>query len=226
MLISGTSKKIPARAKRAGDVFFATDSQHTFFGLHGGEWLDLTALLSADPPLKFVAGPQGVQGPPGKDGASVQGPAGRDGKDGADSTVPGPRGPRGIGERGPKGDKASAPVIEIGSVDTLPHGEKPKAVIRQAGENSFYLDLFLPAGAPGKDGASIVGRQGPRGDITSYGNEELRQAVQKMKAQMIERHARTLAAIERAMQAAGTLSPARKKHFELMLSSLRKEAGL
>jgi hypothetical protein len=67
----------------------------------------------------------------------------------------GPAGsPGSDGSQGPAGSAGATPVLSGGSVTTLPAGAPAAAALVSSGANTYYLNLDLPAGAPGSNGSN------------------------------------------------------------------------
>lgn len=81
-------------------------------------------------------------------------------------------------------------------------------------------------GAPGRDGESIVGPKGDkgeRGDITVYGDDELREAVKQVRAELLRVRASVIGRILQGIaDRSGTSSVERhfRKHLEKILRDI------
>jgi hypothetical protein len=105
--LSLKERQIPNRAD-AGDIFYATDSKRTFFGLMDGSVICLQDFFTLGQAAARCIGPDGPAGPPGpigpqgaagqkgergatgaagRDGTGLLGPQGRPGIDGKDSVA-------------------------------------------------------------------------------------------------------------------------------------------
>jgi hypothetical protein len=141
------------------------------------------------------------------------GPQGETGRDGA----PGPQGETGL----PGRDGAPGPVGLAG-----PHGTNGISITGKTGPQG-ERGLTGPAGPQGPQGiAGPVGPKGEHGDVLYVGPAEMEAAVKAAREQLIQQHARFLAAIYQAMLAAGTLHPSKVKWAENMLIKVRNDAGL
>lgn len=130
-----------------------------------------------------------------------QGPAGKD------STVPGPR-----GEQGPPG----AAIV----------GPPGQTIVGPAG----------PQGPAGKDGldSTVRGPIGPRGEkgepgsVTYIGPDELKAAVQKVRAEMIAQRARHTAAVIAALEKNKTRTHHPQIHsiIDAVLRKLKIDSGI
>lgn len=130
--------------------------------------------------------------------------------------VVGPAGER--GPQGPPGDFLDSAQLAA-RVASLEHLYTDLTARIERGDESIR-------GPAGRDGQSIVGPQGPAGDCLYAGPAEMLAAVKHAREILISQRARFIAAVEQAMADAGTLTHARKKHFQLLLEQMRQNAGL
>ena len=110
-------RQIPNRAG-VGDIFYATDSGRTFFGLADNTVICLQDFFTFGQAQARCVGPQGEQGPSGPIGpqghVGQKGDTGSTGADGRDAVgAAGPQGPRGL----PGADGAPAP--DRSEIDSL-----------------------------------------------------------------------------------------------------------
>lgn len=131
-----------------------------------------TTGLSDDPfwqllALRGAQGPQGIQGPQGPEGPAgnagpegpqgpqgEQGPAGPQGEPGAEGPA-GPAGPQ--GEQGPQGPAGTTPTLIGGATTTLGPDEPATSEVVPDPDvpGQYKVNLGIPQGQPGKDGAAI-----------------------------------------------------------------------
>jgi hypothetical protein len=84
-------------------------------------------------------------------------------------------------------------------------------------------------GAPGRDGVdgqSIVGPQGPRGEVLIPNESELAAVVITLRAEMVRQRAKTLAAIYQAIIDNESTQGTHRRIFKMRLENLIREAGL
>jgi hypothetical protein len=100
-------------------------------------------------------------------------------------------------------------------------------------KNLIQGSIRVPAdgkdGAPGRDGVdgqSIVGPQGPAGDVLYVGPDELQTAVSTIRAEMVHNRAKALAAIYQAIIDNESTTGTHRRIFKMRLESLIREAGL
>jgi hypothetical protein len=97
-------------------------------------------------------------------------------------------------------------------------------------KNLIQDSIRIPVdGAPGRDGVdgrSIIGPQGPAGDITTYGPEELQQAVIALRIKLKTLHATFLARlieeIDGHKKGGGSINNIIASHLEGILREIEK----
>jgi hypothetical protein len=190
--------QLPSRGRNVGDVYHVNADKSTWLVVNDFSLLNLTDLLSGAGVARAV-GPQGEAGVPGRDGIGINGNNGRDGKD---SNVPGPR-----GETGQPGQTIIGPKGERGEPG-------------RAGRDG--KDSNVP-GARGEKGDSIIGPQGPRGDVLIPNDSELAAAVIALRQKL----ATVQAAFLQGMMDAGNIKHAGVRSLVTnKLEIVKRDAGL
>lgn len=144
-------------------------------------------------------GPVGPQGEPGPAGAS-----------GRDSVVPGPQGQPGndgaTGRQGATGPKGA---------DGLPGPAGKNGADGRDGKDSTVPGPVGPQGP--------AGPQGPKGDVLIPNDSELAAAVLQFRDQKARAHA---AFVQAMLDIAKLKNRSTAKHMELLLTRIKKDAGL
>jgi hypothetical protein len=107
-------------------------------------------------------------------------------------------------------------------------GKDGRSIIGPKGDRGEASQVPGPVGPAGKDGQSIVGPQGPqgeRGDVLYIGPDDLIAAVAIVKTELLAQRAKFLGAIDQAISDNGGNSGAQRL-VRAKLQAVKQDAGL